>query len=57
MSNLDLQLYRMNFTNIINIFTPLHITVCTTAVDNSSSEQQKGLALPPIVALIHTGPI
>lgn len=29
----------MNFTNIINTFTPLHITVCTTAVDNSSSEK------------------
>lgn len=26
---------------------PLHITVCTTAVDNSSSEQQKELAPPP----------
>lgn len=25
----------------------LHITVCTTAVDNSSSEQQKGSAPPP----------
>lgn len=26
-SILDLQLYRLNFTNIINIFTPLHVTV------------------------------
>lgn len=33
----------------------LHITVCTTAVDNSSSEQQKGSAPPQVVALMHTG--